>query len=87
MCASVCPSQALFFGTREEVERLRPRSTPINQWQFGEQTINTKVRLMAPRTGRAPRMDVTACMNEPTEEKLFSLDLMELGLFEPDEVV
>jgi hypothetical protein len=31
-------------------------------------------------------MDVTACMNEPTEEKLFSLDLMDLGLFEPGEV-
>ena len=24
MCASICPSQALFFGTRAEVERLRP---------------------------------------------------------------
>ena len=26
MCATVCPSQALFFGTREEIEQLRPRS-------------------------------------------------------------
>jgi len=26
MCASVCPSQALFFGTEDEVARLRPNS-------------------------------------------------------------
>ena len=25
MCATVCPSQALFFGTREQIEQLRPR--------------------------------------------------------------
>jgi Fe-S-cluster-containing dehydrogenase component len=97
MCASVCPSGALFFGTREEIERARPRSAPVNQWQFGEQTITTKVRMMAPLIHPSPpaggeglgvrgaRLDVTACMDEPSEDKLFSLDLMDLGLFEPDE--
>jgi Fe-S-cluster-containing dehydrogenase component len=97
MCASVCPSGALFFGTREEIERLRPRSAPVNQWQFGEQTITTKVRMMAPLIRPSPpvggeglgvrgeSLDVTACMNEPSADKLFSLDLMDLGLFEPDE--
>ncbi len=29
MCATVCPSQALFYGTAEEIERLRPMSAPI----------------------------------------------------------
>ena len=43
MCATVCPSQALFFGTREQIEQLRPLSTPTNQFQFGQQTITTKV--------------------------------------------
>src|SRR5262249_38188661 len=37
MCATVCPSGALFFGTREQVEQLRPRSTPVNQFRFGQQ--------------------------------------------------
>ena len=57
MCATVCPSQALFFGTREEVEQLRPLSRPINTFQFGEQTITTKVNMMVPRArgGRAAR--------------------------------
>ncbi|MCB9135864.1 MAG: 4Fe-4S binding protein [Anaerolineales bacterium] len=51
MCASVCPSQALFYGTREEIERLRPRSQPINTFQFGRQTITTKVNMMVPVDG------------------------------------
>ena len=36
MCASVCPSGALFFGTREEIERQRPRSgadQPLSVWR------------------------------------------------------
>lgn len=48
MCASVCPSQALFYGTREEIERLRPRSKPVNTFQFGRQTITTRVNMMVP---------------------------------------
>lgn len=64
MCATVCPSQALFFGTREEVERLRPRSTPVNQFQFGNQTITTKVNMMTPKVARTEYVDVTAAMSE-----------------------
>jgi Fe-S-cluster-containing dehydrogenase component len=66
MCATVCPSQALFFGTREEIERLRPTSQPINRFQFGNQTITTKVQMMVPRdlVTRAGHLDVTAAMEE-----------------------
>lgn len=46
MCATVCPSGALFFGTREEIA-LR-RGTPVNEFQFGERTIKTKVSIMLP---------------------------------------
>lgn len=49
MCASVCPSQALFFGTRGEIERLRPSSRPVRDFRFGEQLITTRVSLMVPR--------------------------------------
>jgi len=65
MCASVCPSQALFFGTRAEIERLRPRSRPINQFQFGRQTITTRVNLMVPKAQRAEQLDVLAALNTP----------------------
>ena len=65
MCASVCPSQALAFGTREEMARLRPNARPVNTFQFGAQTISTKVNLMLPRD--APEwVDVAAAMHEPT---------------------
>ena len=66
MCASVCPSQALAFGTREEMERLRPRSRPVNTFQFGAQTIRTKVNMMVPRDAPVELVDVTAAMYEPT---------------------
>ena len=49
MCASVCPSQALFYGTRDEIERLRPSSQPIHTFRFGMQEITTKVHLMVRR--------------------------------------
>ena len=64
MCASVCPSQALFFGTRQEIEQLRPGSRPMDTWQFGEQVIRTKVNVMVPKRVRADRVDVTSAMQE-----------------------
>lgn len=64
MCATVCPSQALFFGTRDEVEGLRPRSMPINSFQFGAQTITTKVNMMVPRSSGAGGIDVTAAFDQ-----------------------
>jgi Fe-S-cluster-containing dehydrogenase component len=77
MCATVCPSQALFFGTREEIEALRPRSAPTNQFQFGGQVISTKVNMMVPRTQQAQYVDVTAAMNEETSGKSILLNMLE----------
>jgi Fe-S-cluster-containing dehydrogenase component len=66
MCASVCPSQALFFGTREEIRELRPRSRPVNTFKFGAQTITTKVFVMVPHEQAPSLIDVVAALNEPT---------------------
>jgi Fe-S-cluster-containing dehydrogenase component len=77
MCATVCPSQALFFGTREEVERLRPRSQPVNQFQFGRQRITTKVNLMTPKVARAEYVDVTAAMDEQAIGKEISFTIFD----------
>jgi Fe-S-cluster-containing dehydrogenase component len=71
MCAMVCPSGALFYGARSEVERLRQRSRPINQFLFGRQTIRTKVNMMAPKLSTTERLDVTAAMYErPTGQPI-----------------
>ncbi len=42
MCASVCPSQALWFGTREEFAAARS-GVLVDDFLFGRQTVRTKV--------------------------------------------
>jgi len=57
MCATVCPSGALFFGTPEEIAQQR-HATPVNEFVFGTRVIKTKVSLMMPRG--TTRLDVRA---------------------------
>jgi Fe-S-cluster-containing dehydrogenase component len=78
MCATVCPSQALFFGTREQIAQMRPLSTPINSFQFGQQTITTQVYVMVPRrlTSAAAYVDVTAAMDERPRNRAVSLKMV-----------
>jgi len=78
MCATVCPSQALFFGTREQIKQLRPLSTPVNTFQFGHQTITTQVHVMVPRTLAtvAPHVDVTAALEEQPRSRAISLKVV-----------
>jgi len=66
MCASVCPSQALFFGTRDEVGKLRPNSRFISSFQFGEQLITTKVNMLVPHDSGINHLDVTSAIHEGT---------------------
>jgi Fe-S-cluster-containing dehydrogenase component len=47
MCATVCPSGALFYGTREEVEDLR-RARPLDAFVFGDAQVRTRNHLMVP---------------------------------------
>jgi Fe-S-cluster-containing dehydrogenase component len=66
MCASVCPSQALAFVTREEMALMRPNARPVDTFRFGGQTIRTKVAMMVPREAPEEILDVTAAMHVPT---------------------
>jgi len=65
MCASVCPSQALAFGTREEMAHQRPNAKPVNTFQFGAQTVRTRVNVVVPADASEAIVDVTAAMYEP----------------------
>jgi Fe-S-cluster-containing dehydrogenase component len=47
MCATVCPSGALAFSTIEEIMRTR-RGKAINDWQFGDERVRTKVFVLVP---------------------------------------
>jgi len=80
MCATVCPSGALWFGTRAEIERLRPRSKPVNTFRFGRQTITTKVNMMVPRAAPVTHVDVTSAMGEETRSRSVGLDILD-GVF------
>jgi Fe-S-cluster-containing dehydrogenase component len=77
MCATVCPSQALFFGTREQIEQLRPMSTPVNRFQFGHQVVTTRVHAMVPRAlaVREPLVDVTAAMADAPRPRALTLTM------------
>jgi Fe-S-cluster-containing dehydrogenase component len=47
MCATVCPSGALFYGTEEEVADLR-RARPQRLFEFGGAAVETRNHLMLP---------------------------------------
>jgi hypothetical protein len=47
MCATVCPSGALAFTTIEEILRTR-RGHAVNDWQFGDEHVRTKVFVLVP---------------------------------------
>ncbi len=85
MCATVCPSQALFFGTREQVEKLRPSSRPNNRFRFGNQEITTKVNMMLPRRSRAEYIDVADAIDEQRTGKAIHLDVMTAAMHHDEE--
>ncbi len=60
MCVTVCPSEALFYGTREEIEERRPNSHPINKWRFGAQEVETRVHVMVPHGTEEMRIDISS---------------------------
>ena len=63
MCATVCPSEALFYGSREELMRRR-REKPINDFVFGQKEVKTKVSLMvSPETERL-ELDVASFIRD-----------------------
>lgn len=58
MCATVCPSEALYYGPMEEWQRRR-RGKVVNEFGFGRQTVRTKVYLVMPdRAAPTERVDI-----------------------------
>lgn len=52
MCATVCPSGALAFLTREEFERQR-HGVAVQEWRFAGESVRTQVAVVVPAgTGR-----------------------------------
>ena len=53
MCASVCPSEALWYGTPEEFHARR-RGSLVDGWIFGRQAVTTKVFAVVDDTAAGP---------------------------------
>jgi Fe-S-cluster-containing dehydrogenase component len=63
MCATVCPSGALYYGPRQEIERRR-REKPLNTFVFGRQVVKTKVSLMVGPMTEEFALDVAGVLEE-----------------------
>ena len=64
MCATVCPSQALAFTTREEIEGRR-QGKAINVWRFGDEIVKTKVAVIVPAGVSEVRVGLPALSRTP----------------------
>jgi len=63
MCATVCPSQALAYVQPVAIARDR-RAKPVNVFRFGNETVTTKVFMMAPLSVDEIAVDVVDYMWE-----------------------
>jgi Fe-S-cluster-containing dehydrogenase component len=79
MCATVCPSGALFYGTAEQVWAQRPRSRPLERFHFGDQPIVTRVKMLVPRERPTQHIDVLSALD--TTPPALSLTVLEDVLF------
>lgn len=62
MCATVCPSEALYYGPREHIEKHR-REMPVNEFRFGAQNVKTKVNMMTAPGQQRIEADITKYMS------------------------
>jgi Fe-S-cluster-containing dehydrogenase component len=76
MCATVCPSGALTFTTRENIERTR-RGMAIRDWQFGGETVRTKVNVLVPR--KVQKLNVTIEQIETTSTDEYDVANLLMG--------
>ena len=75
MCASVCPSEALWYGTVEEFHEQRTGSL-IRDFLFGRQDVRTKVYTVVDDLAGGP-LDVAAGTTNTWLDDPFGLDGME----------
>ena len=72
MCASVCPSEALWYGTPEELHASRSGSI-VDNWLFGRQSVHTKVLVVVDDSAGGP-LDVLADSRRTWLDDPFGMD-------------
>ncbi len=77
MCASVCPSEALWFGSPEEFGETRTGAL-VNEWEFGRQAVATKVRAVVSEPG--PINVLAGKETQPWQDDPFGLEVLGANL-------
>jgi len=67
MCATVCPSEALYFGSLDEWKSRR-RGNPVNEFKFGNQTVQTKVYMVMPEEQQRVDVKISDIKVRPRKE-------------------
>ena len=73
MCASVCPSEALWYGTPEQFAERRPGEL-INEFDFGNQRVKTMVATVVENRNDGPLDIVNMKVHERWQDDPFGLD-------------
>ncbi len=73
MCASVCPSQALWFGTPEEFDETRSGEL-LFEFRFGNQLVPTKVATVVADAEAGPIDVLRAAQQRPWQDDPFGLE-------------
>jgi|GEM_PF-74948 Fe-S-cluster-containing dehydrogenase component len=74
MCATVCPTQAIFYGTYEEwvaAGRARQGAKPVNIFYFGQQRVRTRNYVVMTADDEA--LDLLALAEEASQGKRIEL--------------
>ena len=72
MCASVCPSEALWYGTPEEFAEGRPGQL-INDFTFGNQQVKTRVATVVDDRKSGPLDVATMTVRERWQDDPFGI--------------
>ena len=72
MCASVCPSEALWYGTPEQFAQRRPGQL-INDFKFGNQNVPTHVATVVNDRNQGPLDIATMTVRERWQDDPFGL--------------
>lgn len=72
MCASVCPSEALWYGTPEEFAEGRPGQL-VNDFTFGNQQVKTRVATVVDDRKSGPLDVATMTVRERWQDDPFGI--------------
>ncbi len=72
MCASVCPSEALWYGTPEQFAERRPGQL-INDFEFGTQRVRTNVATVVADRNDGPIDLTTMTVRERWQDDPFAI--------------